>query len=331
VTTVYEHPEYLGMMRRLCEIQDPERGLTNDTQRMVIADWLDEHGESERAEFIRCQCELARMSPCPATIHYPLTDTPREHPYRRGGPPVIKAKEPCGWCPVCTLRKRERELLPHRSLLVGLPGKPQSHSLPQMMHRFWADGKRTAEIHYFFGRGFPSSIALSAEHFRLHERKLLWCMGKCIRCRGSGSYYVEMEGFSTTCADCSGSGEVPPTDECEKCHGVGMIEYRDKNNVIDHYICGSCANGRTGYRRGSGRVPRPFTTQQPITDRAIDDGAGPRPGHSRRGGRLGRDAGRAAARERRAAVHLRPLAESHDPPTCRGVVGVLDIPLWEKI
>ena len=32
----------------------------DDLPRLVFADWLDEHGEPERAEFIRVQCELAR-------------------------------------------------------------------------------------------------------------------------------------------------------------------------------------------------------------------------------------------------------------------------------
>jgi uncharacterized protein (TIGR02996 family) len=31
-----------------------------DTPRLVYADWLQEHGDAERAEFIRLQCELAR-------------------------------------------------------------------------------------------------------------------------------------------------------------------------------------------------------------------------------------------------------------------------------
>jgi uncharacterized protein (TIGR02996 family) len=35
----------------------------DDTPRLVYADWLDEHGDPERAEFIRVQCQLARLSP----------------------------------------------------------------------------------------------------------------------------------------------------------------------------------------------------------------------------------------------------------------------------
>jgi uncharacterized protein (TIGR02996 family) len=34
----------------------------DDGPRLVYADWLDEHGDPERAEFIRVQCELARAS-----------------------------------------------------------------------------------------------------------------------------------------------------------------------------------------------------------------------------------------------------------------------------
>ena len=35
--------------------------LDDDTARLVFADWLEEHGQSERAEFIRVQTELARL------------------------------------------------------------------------------------------------------------------------------------------------------------------------------------------------------------------------------------------------------------------------------
>ncbi len=34
----------------------------DDTPRLVFADWLDEHGQPDRAEFIRLQCELARLT-----------------------------------------------------------------------------------------------------------------------------------------------------------------------------------------------------------------------------------------------------------------------------
>src|SRR5262245_61459292 len=33
----------------------------DDVPRLVYADWLDDHGDTARAEFIRVQCELARL------------------------------------------------------------------------------------------------------------------------------------------------------------------------------------------------------------------------------------------------------------------------------
>jgi uncharacterized protein (TIGR02996 family) len=38
-------------------ITDPD----DDAPRLVYADWLEEHGQTERAEFIRVQCELAKL------------------------------------------------------------------------------------------------------------------------------------------------------------------------------------------------------------------------------------------------------------------------------
>src|SRR5436189_132727 len=35
----------------------------DDARRLVYADWLEEHGDTARAEFIRVQCALARLSP----------------------------------------------------------------------------------------------------------------------------------------------------------------------------------------------------------------------------------------------------------------------------
>jgi uncharacterized protein (TIGR02996 family) len=43
-----------GLLRAICENAD------DDTPRLIYADWLDEHGDPDRAEFIRAQCELAR-------------------------------------------------------------------------------------------------------------------------------------------------------------------------------------------------------------------------------------------------------------------------------
>jgi uncharacterized protein (TIGR02996 family) len=44
-----------ALLRAICENPD------DDTPRLVFADWLQEHGDESRAEFIRVQCEVARL------------------------------------------------------------------------------------------------------------------------------------------------------------------------------------------------------------------------------------------------------------------------------
>src|SRR5262249_23712761 len=46
-----------SLLHAICENPD------DDTPRLVYSDWLEEHGELARAEFIRLQIELARMPP----------------------------------------------------------------------------------------------------------------------------------------------------------------------------------------------------------------------------------------------------------------------------
>jgi uncharacterized protein (TIGR02996 family) len=44
-------------------LQDICENTEDHGPRLVFADWLDEHGDADRAEFIRLQCELTRLSP----------------------------------------------------------------------------------------------------------------------------------------------------------------------------------------------------------------------------------------------------------------------------
>jgi uncharacterized protein (TIGR02996 family) len=46
-----------AFLQAVCEVRH------DDTPRLVFADWLDDRGEAERAEFIRLQCALARWVP----------------------------------------------------------------------------------------------------------------------------------------------------------------------------------------------------------------------------------------------------------------------------
>jgi len=51
-----DRPQVLAFLRAIKET--PE----DDTPRLILADWLDENGDPDRAEFIRVQCRLARLA-----------------------------------------------------------------------------------------------------------------------------------------------------------------------------------------------------------------------------------------------------------------------------
>ena len=73
--TYHDHPEYRSLFAAV--VAD----LEDDTPRLVLADWIEEHGDGDRAGIIRVQCELARwrkddasysLSPAGITRHTEL-------------------------------------------------------------------------------------------------------------------------------------------------------------------------------------------------------------------------------------------------------------------
>jgi uncharacterized protein (TIGR02996 family) len=76
-------------------LAEPER----DDIRLIYADWLDEHGDPDRAAFIRVQCAIG------------------VDPFAHNPPPF----NPHCACNLCTLRRRERELLKQNPVWYVLP------------------------------------------------------------------------------------------------------------------------------------------------------------------------------------------------------------------
>jgi uncharacterized protein (TIGR02996 family) len=128
----------------------------DDLPRLVFADWLDEYGEPERAEFIRVQCELAKL--------------------RAKGCHEGETCNVTGQCAECNrdveaepLRRRERELwtagvevgtLPDeaaRLWTLGLPGDSHSGNWPVLT------------VH----RGFISHVTCSWPDWHRHSAALL--------------------------------------------------------------------------------------------------------------------------------------------------------------
>lgn len=109
--------EQEALIRRVCLAPD------DDTPRLIFADWCDDQGEQERAEFIRVQCLLASR--------YPPSIDDRLHcvnPWRAGvnmvsiagvpkGTPVVACKA----CETCADMKRLRHLEDELLPTVGCP------------------------------------------------------------------------------------------------------------------------------------------------------------------------------------------------------------------
>lgn len=55
MSDVYAYPDYAALLAAVKA--DPD----SDLPRHILADWLDDHAEADRAELIRLQCELAKL------------------------------------------------------------------------------------------------------------------------------------------------------------------------------------------------------------------------------------------------------------------------------
>jgi uncharacterized protein (TIGR02996 family) len=66
-----QSPKEIAFLRAIVAAPD------DDTPRLVFADWLDEHGDADRAAFIRVQCQLARL-PADDPNRQPLLDRQRQ-------------------------------------------------------------------------------------------------------------------------------------------------------------------------------------------------------------------------------------------------------------
>src|SRR5688500_13233559 len=82
--------EAKALLKTICASPD------EDTPRLVFADWLDEHGEHDRAEFIRAQIELARIE----------GDDPRRPALARRERELLAAHR-AAWEPQLPVRMRE--------------------------------------------------------------------------------------------------------------------------------------------------------------------------------------------------------------------------------
>src|SRR2546421_120543 len=69
----------------------------DDAPRLIYADWLEEHGQPDRAEFIRVQCRLADLTPG-AAEYVDLQERERDlYPVGRQHNPAMPKGFRCEW------------------------------------------------------------------------------------------------------------------------------------------------------------------------------------------------------------------------------------------
>lgn len=117
----------------------------DDAPRLMFADWLEERGEGERAEFIRVQCELDGQT----------------HEYCSDDYCVMTQ----GKCRIAALRRREVELLAIEGPpLLGTKSRQRNGTWTTLAYR-WAPAPVLLCDWWEFWRGFISSITLPCTVF----------------------------------------------------------------------------------------------------------------------------------------------------------------------
>ncbi len=165
----------------------------DDTPRLIYADWLDEHGQAERAEFIRVQCELAKLEE--------LEKVP-------SGLSVPRWKDR-QW-QLEALRCRERELLDVTANWSGWTHAAfdglaydvgvSTNGTMQIVHLYDQRKNQIGEFSCLFRRGFVALVSCTLAD---------WCGAECERCRNSWGH-------------ATGRGSWPG-ENCRSCHGVGRV------------------------------------------------------------------------------------------------------------
>jgi len=147
--------EYQALLRTVIEQRD------EDAPRLIFADWLEENGESDRAEFIRIQCELAKISqwkPCWA-CHSPASDT---------GVMIHKhgciSKEVAMWRGSNPSKAEINERFRHLQRKEREVDKRYKWFQFELNHA-WKEWDKSRSNQVFYTRGFISQISISWENW----------------------------------------------------------------------------------------------------------------------------------------------------------------------
>lgn len=168
-----------GLLAAICSHPD------DDTPRLIFADYLDENGQPERAEFIRVQCEIAKLPDC---LFIPMG---QELPCRASARPTVISCQPCRR--FGELGKQERELWEsnRREWEMSFPGT----DLGPNSQLWWK-------------RGFPDEMQVAWQAWVDRVQFACWRPGW----------------FGGPCDWClPGHHRGQPLSDCPTCYGTGRI------------------------------------------------------------------------------------------------------------
>jgi len=115
----------------------------SDDARLIFADWLRDHGQEERGEFIAVQCELSKLKPC-------------KHGW------LLERKAKCRYCQLHDIK----EWYTHNPEEGREPPKWQPN---QWLH---FDGMEPLACYAIWERGFISEVRLTCDDFMRHAKAI---------------------------------------------------------------------------------------------------------------------------------------------------------------
>lgn len=166
----------------------------DDLPRTLYADWLDENGESERAEFVRVQLQLAR----------PKMDCHHARPSEAESTP---------WCEVCQLREREREALKScwSRYFRELFPNPLGIEVDDLK-MLWMKGIVFPAVESHPSRGFIRRLRCLWANWRKAAESLYWHPSQTVECPACGGDGYQEDGMNgRPCRKCRVDGRSTGT------------------------------------------------------------------------------------------------------------------------
>lgn len=129
----------------------------DDGLRLIFADWLDEHEEPERAEFIRVQIELDKTSQYAVRKGDALARDPKTGIFVPMSPNCSYSE--AGWATENVPNARYTELKEREAdLLMGFAPSPEMHGANVRNHFAWREIDWLSQCEYAFHRGFVGRV-----------------------------------------------------------------------------------------------------------------------------------------------------------------------------